>query len=256
MEFSFETGEILLINKPYTWTSFDVVGKMRSVIRQRLGIRKIKIGHAGTLDPLATGLLILCTGKFTRRIDEFQGLEKEYTGTFRLGATTPSFDLETAIDKTCPVTSMSWCETLTIMEKIRDAAKYFTTTFDQVPPQFSAIKVDGKRAYTSARKDINVEIKARQVTISVFDITRIDLPDVDFRVVCSKGTYIRSLARDFGELLGCGAHLTSLCRTRIGDFHLGDACTPDDFQKLLPDGVRQVTSEDGLHSSGSISYSR
>ena len=237
MSFQFETGEILLINKPYTWTSFDVVGKMRSVIRQRMGIRKIKIGHAGTLDPLATGLLILCTGKFTRRIDEFQGLEKEYIGTFRLGATTPSFDLETPIDKTYPITLVSRCETLSIMEKIHEAAKHFTTTFDQVPPQFSAIKVDGKRAYESARKDINVEIKARQVTISAFEITRIDLPDVDFRVVCSKGTYIRSLARDFGELLGCGAHLTSLCRTRIGSFHLRDAYELDDFQKLLPDGI-------------------
>ena len=235
MEFSFETGEILLINKPYTWTSFDVVGKMRSVIRQRLGIRKIKIGHAGTLDPLATGLLILCTGKFTRRIDEFQGLEKEYTGTFRLGATTPSFDLETPIDKTYPITPVSWCETVAIMDKINEAAKHFTTTFDQVPPQFSAIKVDGKRAYESARKDINVEIKARQVTISAFEITRINLPDVDFRVICSKGTYIRSLARDFGELLGCGAHLTALCRTRIGSFHLRDAYELDDFQKLLPE---------------------
>ena len=237
MSFQFETGEILLINKPYTWTSFDVVGKMRSVIRQRMGIRTIKIGHAGTLDPLATGLLILCTGKFTRRIDEFQGLEKEYIGTFRLGATTPSFDLETPIDKTYPITLVSRCETLSIMEKIHEAAKHFTTTFDQVPPQFSAIKVDGKRAYESARKDINVEIKARQVTISAFEITRIDLPDVDFRVVCSKGTYIRSLARDFGELLGCGAHLTSLCRTRIGSFHLRDAYELDDFQKLLPDGI-------------------
>jgi tRNA pseudouridine55 synthase len=233
MEFQFETGEILLIHKPYTWTSFDVVGKMRSVIRQRLGIRKIKIGHAGTLDPLATGLLILCTGKFTRRIDEFQGLEKEYTGTFRLGATTPSFDLETPIDNTYPITSMSWCETLSIMEKIREAAEQFVATFDQVPPQFSAIKVDGKRAYESARKDINVEIKARQVTISAFEITRIELPDVDFRVVCSKGTYIRSLARDFGERLGCGAHLTSLCRTRIGSFYLRDAYNIEDFEKIL-----------------------
>lgn len=228
MEFSFETGEILLINKPYTWTSFDVVGKMRSVIRQRMGIRKIKIGHAGTLDPLATGLLILCTGKFTRRIDEFQGLEKEYTGTFRLGATTPSFDLETAIDQTLPFEALH-------EEAIRAAAARFVKTFDQVPPQFSAIKVDGKRAYESARKEINVEIKARQVTISAIEITRIDLPDVDFRVVCNKGTYIRSLARDFGELLGCGAHLTALCRTRIGSFHLRDAFDLDEFQKLLPE---------------------
>ena len=226
MEFQFETGEILLINKPYTWTSFDVVGKMRSVIRQRMGIRKIKIGHAGTLDPLATGLLILCTGKFTKRIDEFQGLEKEYTGTFRLGSTTPSFDLETAIDQTFPVDDLD-------EEAVRFAATHFVTTFDQVPPQFSAIKVDGKRAYVSARKEINVEIKARQVTISAFEITRIDLPDVDFRVVCSKGTYIRSLARDLGELLGCGAHLTALCRTRIGSFHLRDAYELSDFEKLL-----------------------
>ena len=235
MSFQFELGEVLLINKPYTWTSFDVVGKMRSVIRQRLGIRKIKIGHAGTLDPLATGLLILCTGKFTRRIDEFQGLEKEYTGTFRLGATTPSFDLETAVDKTYPISTLSGCDTLTGWTKIKDAAKHFTGTFEQVPPQFSAIKIDGKRAYESARKEVNVEIKARQVTISAFEITRITMPDVDFRVICSKGTYIRSLARDFGQLLGCGAHLTALCRTRIGSFHLRDAFELDDLQNLIPD---------------------
>lgn len=231
MEFQFEQGEILLINKPYKWTSFDVVGKMRSLIRQRLGIRKIKIGHAGTLDPLATGLLILCTGKFTRRIDEFQGLEKEYTGTMRLGATTPSFDLETEVDSTYTLTGL---DTLTGLEKIKGAANHFVATFDQVPPQFSAIKVDGKRAYKSARKDINVEIKPRQVTIAAFEITRIDLPDVDFRVVCSKGTYIRSLARDFGELLGCGAHLTALCRTRIGTFYLRDAFELAGFENLLP----------------------
>ncbi len=228
MAFQFEQGEILLVNKPYTWTSFDVVGKMRSVIRQRMGIRKIKIGHAGTLDPLATGLLILCTGKFTRRIDEFQGLEKEYTGTIMLGSTTPSFDLETAIDQRFPTDALDEAA-------IMAAATHFVDTFDQVPPQFSAIKVDGKRAYESARKEINVEIKARQVTISAFEITRVALPEADFRVVCSKGTYIRSLARDFGELLGCGAHLTALCRTRIGSFHLRDAYEITDFQHLLPD---------------------
>lgn len=236
MEFNFETGEVLLINKPYTWTSFDVVGKMRTLIRHHKGIRKIKIGHAGTLDPLATGLLILCTGKFTRRIDEFQGLEKEYTGTFRLGATTPSFDLETEVDKTFPLdmfSTPSGCGTPSGWDKLNNAALHFVTTFDQVPPQFSAIKVDGKRAYESARKDINVEIKARQVTISAFEITRIELPEVGFRVVCSKGTYIRSLARDFGELLGCGAHLTALCRTRIGSFHLKDAYEISEFQNLL-----------------------
>ena len=228
MAFQFEQGEILLVNKPYTWTSFDVVGKMRSVIRQRMGIRKIKIGHAGTLDPLATGLLILCTGKFTRRIDEFQGLEKEYTGTIMLGSTTPSFDLETAIDQRFPTDALDEAAIIA-------ATTHFVDTFDQVPPQFSAIKVDGKRAYESARKEIKVEIKARQVTISAFEITRVALPEADFRVVCSKGTYIRSLARDFGELLGCGAHLTALCRTRIGSFQLRDAYEITDFQHLLPD---------------------
>lgn len=234
MEFQFEAGEILLVNKPYTWTSFDVVGKMRSIIRQRTGLRKIKIGHAGTLDPLASGLLILCTGKFTKRIDEFQGLEKEYTGTFRLGATTPSFDLETPVDNTYSLTTLTAGDELTGNTLIRDAANHFVTTFDQVPPQFSAIKVDGKRAYKSARQDINVEIKARQVTISAFEITRIELPDVDFRVICSKGTYIRSLARDFGLVLGCGAHLTALCRTRIGSFFLRDAYELTDLENLIP----------------------
>ncbi|MEI7500506.1 MAG: tRNA pseudouridine(55) synthase TruB [Bacteroidota bacterium] len=235
MLFQFENGEVLLVNKPLTWTSFDVVGKMRSIIRQRTGLRKIKIGHAGTLDPLATGLLILCTGKFTKRIDEFQGLEKEYTGTLRLGATTPSFDLETEVDETFPLSAFTDGDPLTVRALIIDAANHFVTTFDQVPPQFSAIKVDGKRAYKSARKDINVEIKARQVRISTFDITRIELPDVDFRVICSKGTYIRSLARDFGLFLGCGAHLTTLCRTRIGSFNLHDAYELNDLQNLIPD---------------------
>ena len=226
MSFQFEQGEVLLVNKPYTWTSFDVVGKLRISIRKLTGIRKIKIGHAGTLDPLATGLLILCSGKFTRRIDEFQGLEKEYTGTFRLGATTPSFDLETAIDHTFPLTTPQGWE-----EAIYDAARQFTGTFEQIPPQFSAVKVDGKRAYESARKDVSVEIKARLVTIPAFEITRIAMPDVDFRVVCSKGTYIRSLARDFGKMLGCGAHLTTLCRTRIGPYHLRDAWELTDLIK-------------------------
>lgn len=235
MSFQFEQGEILLVNKPLTWTSFDVVGKMRSIIRVRTGLRKIKIGHAGTLDPLATGLLILCTGKFTKRIDEFQGLEKEYTGTFRLGATTPSFDLETEIDEIFPMENLAEGDPVAVQAKISDAANHFVCTFDQVPPQFSAIKVDGKRAYKSARQEINVEIKARQVTISAFEITRIELPDVDFRVICSKGTYIRSLARDFGSLLGCGAHLSALCRTRIGSFHLRDAYELTDLQNLIPE---------------------
>jgi len=236
MPFQFEQGEVLLVNKPYSWTSFDVVGKLRISIRKLTGIRKIKIGHAGTLDPLATGLLILCTGKFTRRIDEFQGLEKEYTGTFQLGATTPSFDLETAIDQTFPVISPAGSDDPSAWEDaIRRAADHYTGTFEQVPPQFSAIKVDGKRAYESARKEVNVEIKSRAVTISAFEITRIAMPDVDFRVVCSKGTYIRSLARDFGLMLGCGAHLTALCRTRIGSYHLRDAYELTDLIDSIPD---------------------
>jgi tRNA pseudouridine55 synthase len=228
MEFHFEQGEILLMNKPYRWTSFDVIGKLRTIIRFRTGLRKIKIGHAGTLDPLATGLLIICTGRFTRRIEEFQGLEKEYTGTFRLGATTPSFDLETAIDGEYPFENIT-------PEAIDEAAAFYTATFDQIPPQFSAIKVDGKRAYRSARKEISVEMKPREVTVSAFEITGITLPEVSFRISCSKGTYIRALARDFGARLGCGAHLTSLCRTRIGTYYLRDAYDLADIENLIPD---------------------
>lgn len=216
MEFQFATGEVLLVNKPYKWTSFDVVGKIRSAMRRRYRGQKIKIGHAGTLDPLASGLLILCTGKFTKRIDEYQGLEKEYTGTFRLGATTASFDLETEVDQTFPIGDLP-------ENVLRDAALRFTGTFDQVPPMFSAKKIDGKRAYEHARKDRFIEIKPNHITISAFELTSISLPEIEFRIVCSKGTYIRSLARDFGQYLGCGAHLTALCRTRIGPYHLRDA---------------------------------
>ena len=233
MNRDFINGEVILINKPLRWTSFDAVGKLRNAILKYTGVKKIKIGHAGTLDPLASGLLIICTGKFTKRIDEFQGLEKEYTGTFRLGATTPSYDLETPVDRTFPLTAVSWCETKSMWDRIHEAAGRFTGTFDQVPPAYSAVKVDGRRAYESARKDVAVEIKPRQVTVSAFEITRIDLPDADFRIACSKGTYIRSLARDMGEHLGCGAHLTALCRTRIGEHHLRDAWQIEDFVKLL-----------------------
>jgi len=232
MSFRFEQGEILLVNKPLTWTSFDVVGKIRSLLRSTLGVRKIKIGHAGTLDPLASGLLILCTGKFTKRIDEFQGLEKEYTGTFRLGATTPSFDCETEVDQTFALDAVT-------EERIRQAAIQFTGTFNQVPPAFSAMKVGGKRAYDYARKDIEVEIKPRQVTISGFEITSIRLPEVDFRITCSKGTYIRSLARDIGLYLGCGAHLAALCRTRIGPYFLRDAWEIDVLHTQMIESARE-----------------
>jgi len=214
--FHFEEGEVLLINKPLGWTSFDVINRFRFFLRKLLGIKKIKVGHAGTLDPLADGLLIVCTGKFTKRIEEFQGQEKEYTGTFRLGATTPSFDLEHEIDQEY--------ETAHITEAmINEAAKKFTGDILQIPPQYSAIKVGGKRAYKFARDETEVKLEARPVNIREFEITRMALPDVDFRISCSKGTYIRSLARDFGEALKSGAHLTALRRTRIGKFKLAEA---------------------------------
>lgn len=226
MGLQFEQGEVLLINKPYQWTSFDVVAKLRSLIRRHLQVKKFKIGHAGTLDPLATGLLIICTGKFTKRIDEFQGLEKEYTGTFRIGSTTPSFDLETEIDWELDYSHVT-------PELLNDAVAKLTGTYDQVPPLFSAKKIDGKRAYDYARRDQEVEIKARQVSISAFEITQVNLPYLCFRISCSKGTYIRSVARDLGLLLGCGAHLTELCRTRIGSFHLRDAWEMENIGRQL-----------------------
>jgi tRNA pseudouridine55 synthase len=224
--FQFKEGEVLLINKPYTWTSFQVVNKIRYSIKHFLGVKKIKVGHAGTLDPLATGLLILCTGKFTKRIDEFQAQEKEYTGTFVLGATTPSFDLETEIDHTFETEHLN--EAL-----IHSTITQFIGDLDQIPPVFSAIKVDGKRAYLYARKNEEVVIKPKQIHISEFEITDISLPEIKFRIVCSKGTYIRSLARDFGKALNSGAYLSVLKRTRIGEFRLQDAIEINDFQEML-----------------------
>lgn len=219
---SFLEGAILLFNKPLNWTSFDVVKKVRNSLRGHLQVKKIKVGHAGTLDPLATGLLVVCTGKFTKRIETFQGQEKEYTGTFTLGATTPSYDLETAIDHTFPTEHLTdkW---------IRDTCAQFTGEITQIPPVFSALKQDGKRLYELARKGKAVTVKSRQVVVSEFEITRIDLPEVDFRVVCSKGTYIRSLAYDFGQAVNSGAHLSKLCRTRIGDFKLEQAVEIEAF---------------------------
>jgi tRNA pseudouridine55 synthase len=212
----FEEGKVLLIDKPIEWTSFDVIGKIRYLTRIK------KVGHAGTLDPLATGLLIVCTGKFTKRINEFMAQEKEYTGTFTLGATTPTYDLESE-----PVDFKS-VEHIT-EQQIREAVRPFTGEISQVPPAHSAIKVDGKRVYELARQGKEVKLEPRKVTISVFEITKIDLPVVHFRVVCSTGTYIRSLANDFGALLGCGAYMSSLCRTRIGSFQLKDAYTIEAF---------------------------
>jgi tRNA pseudouridine55 synthase len=207
----FEEGQVLLIDKPYGWTSFQVVNKLKWKIRHTHKLSKLKIGHAGTLDPLATGLLIICTGKFTKRIEEFQAQEKEYTGTFVLGATTPCYDMEKSVDRTFPTNH--------ITEKmILETAKSFVGEQMQVPPIFSAVKIEGKRAYDYARQERDVEIKAKPVLIKTFEITRIEMPEVDFRIVCSKGTYIRAIARDLGETLQSGAYLSALRRTRIGNF--------------------------------------
>lgn len=213
---SFEEGRVLLINKPIEWTSFGVVSKIRNLIRIK------KVGHAGTLDPLATGLLILCTGKFTKRINEYMAREKEYTGTFTLGSTTPTYDLESEPVNFKEITSLS-------DEKIQRATKNFIGEIMQVPPAHSAIKVNGKRVYELARQGVDVKLEPRKVTISEFEITGIELPVVHFRVVCSTGTYIRSLANDFGEALACGAYMSSLCRTRIGEFKLEDAMSIEAF---------------------------
>jgi tRNA pseudouridine55 synthase len=221
-----EKGMIIPVDKPYKWTSFDVIGFLRKFCRQELGLQKIKIGHAGTLDPLASGLLILCTGAATKRIEEFMGLEKEYTGTFTLGATTPSFDLEKEIDQVYPFTHIT-------QEMIGEVTRSLTGDIRQVPPVFSAIKVNGKRAYKSARKGHDLDLPPRQVNIREFEITRIALPEMDFRISCSKGTYIRALARDFGQQLQSGAHLTALCRTRIGDFRLEEAYSLESLKAYL-----------------------
>ncbi|MGB3005191.1 MAG: tRNA pseudouridine(55) synthase TruB [Chitinophagaceae bacterium] len=212
----FTEGQVLLIDKPLRWTSFDIVQKIRNIIRIR------KVGHAGTLDPLATGLLIVCTGKFTKKINEYMAKEKEYTGTFTLGAITPTYDLESE-----PVQFKPY-EHITEKE-IREATTPFTGEILQIPPAHSAIKVDGKRVYELARQGKEVKLEPRKVTIFEFEITAIELPLVYFRVTCSTGTYIRSLANDFGELLGCGAYLSSLCRTRIGEFLNKDALSIDLF---------------------------
>jgi len=212
-----QDGTVLLVNKPLEWTSFDVVNKLRYTLQTK------KIGHAGTLDPLATGLLIICTGKMTKRIDEFQGMEKEYTGTLTLGQTTPSYDLETEPSPAVDITGIS-------EDQVKVAAQTFVGAIQQVPPAHSSIKVGGKRSYELARKGVAIELKPRTVNINVFEITQCRFPHVDFRVVCSKGTYIRSLAHDLGIKLGVGAHLSALCRTRIGMFELGKAETIDEIK--------------------------
>ena len=232
MQYDFAAGEILLINKPLDWTSFDVVKKVRNTIRVK------KVGHAGTLDPLATGLLILCTGKFTKRIDEIQGQEKEYTGIIRLGETTPSYDRETDVTETRDITHLTAAD-------IQAAAQTFVGTIEQVPPIYSAVQVDGKRAYDLARKGKEVELKSRTITINAFDITDINGAEVEFKVICSKGTYIRSLAHDLGQKLGVGGHLSKLERTRIGEYKLEDALTIEDIIEIRK---KQLEEADGSNS--------
>lgn len=221
----FLDGQILLIDKPLKWSSFQAVNKLKYTLKREFGLpKKFKIGHAGTLDPLATGLLIICTGKFTKRITEIQGQSKEYTGTFVLGATTPSYDLETEFNQTFPINHID--ESL-----IQNTLVQFIGEIDQKPPVFSAIKKDGIRMYEHARAGAEIEMESRKTTIHEFEITRIEMPEIDFRVVCSKGTYIRSLANDYGKALNSGAYLAVLRRTKIGDFDVLNAISPDEFKK-------------------------
>jgi len=226
-EQEFKDGKVLVFDKPLNWTSFQLVNKARWLIRKSYGIKKIKVGHAGTLDPLATGLMIICTGKFTKRIQEFMGQEKEYTGTITLGATTPSYDLETEVDATYPTAHIT-------DDMLHAVAKSFVGIIQQRPPIFSALKKEGKRLYEFARKGEVVDIPTREVNISAFEITGIEDTRVHFRVSCSKGTYIRSLAYDFGLAVQSGAHLSELRRTRIGDFKIDQAITIEIFENSLP----------------------
>lgn len=220
----YENGKLLLIDKPLRWTSFDVIRKIRNLIQIK------KVGHAGTLDPLATGLLIVCTGKFTKKINEYMAQEKEYTGTITLGATTPTYDLESEPTNFIPFDKI-------FIEQLYEAAQSFTGNILQTPPIHSAIKKEGKRVYELARRGVEVKLDARPVTISTFEIVNAQLPVVEFKVVCSTGTYIRSLANDFGERLGCGGYLSSLCRTRIGSFLLNNATTMEEFEKRIKENI-------------------
>lgn len=225
-QYDFLAGAKLLVDKPKDWTSFDVVNKIRYALRKRLEVKKIKVGHAGTLDPMATGLLIICTGKATKTLHDLQGLSKEYTGTIQLGGTTPSFDAETDVDETFPTDHIT-------PELLETARRQFLGDIEQVPPIFSAIKVDGQPLYKKARRGEQVEIKARNVHIFEFTFTRIELPEVDFYVRCSKGTYIRSLAHDLGKAVQSGGHLTALRRTSIGDHSITDAWNLEELIEQL-----------------------
>lgn len=227
----FKEGEVLLVNKPLNWTSFDVVNKLRYAIKRSRGFKKIKVGHAGTLDPLADGLLIICTGKKTKAIEQYMGLPKTYSGTITLGGTTPSFDLETEIDQKFPVDHIT-------NDMLLNAAEELTGEYDQYPPVFSAKKIQGNKAYEFARQGIEVELKPKRIHVEQFKITDISTPDIKFRITCSKGTYIRSIANDFGKLLESGAHLSSLRREDIGEFCLKNAHSVDEWMDIIWHGHR------------------
>ena len=222
----FINGEVILIDKPLNWTSFQVVNKIRWIIKNTFGLKKIKVGHAGTLDPLASGLLILCTGKMTKQIEQFMGQEKEYVGTISLGATTPSYDLETEINQYFPTEHID-------KELLENTLSKFTGTIDQKPPVFSALKKGGKRLYEFAREGLNIDVPSRKVVIRNFEITQIKFPEIDFKVNCSKGTYIRSLVYDYGKSINSGAYLSALRRTKIGEFSIENAIQMEDFENLL-----------------------
>ena len=222
----FVSGTLLLIDKPLEWTSFDVVKKVRNLIKKKLQIKKIKVGHSGTLDPLATGLLIVCTGEFTKRIEEIQGQEKTYTGQFTLGATTPSFDRETKVNHTFNTAHIT-------KQLLEETTKQFVGEITQMPPIFSALKKDGKRLYDFAREKEEVEIKERKVMVHSFEITDINFPAVNFKISCTKGTYIRSIANDFGRALNSGAYLSKLCRTKIGKYNLKDAFSLNEVEEKM-----------------------
>ena len=232
-----QKGEIFCFNKPYTWTSFDLVSKVRGILRHRTRNRKLKIGHAGTLDPLATGVLIICSGKATKRIDELQAGVKEYVATLKLGATTPSFDKETEEDATYPTDHIT-------KEMAEEALQQFVGTIEQIPPSFSAVRVNGKRAYQMARKGQEVELKPKQLTIDEIELMTCNLPsEIMIRVVCSKGTYIRALARDIGQALHTGAYLTDLCRTRVGNYRLADCLDITTFDDWLNAQTIEIENE-------------
>ena len=232
-----QKGEIFCFNKPYTWTSFDLVSKVRGILRHRTRNRKLKIGHAGTLDPLATGVLLICSGKATKRIDELQAGVKEYVATLKLGATTPSFDKESQEDATYPTDHIT-------KEMVEEVLQQFVGTIEQVPPSFSAVRVNGKRAYQMARRGQEVELKPKILTIDEIELITCNLPsEIMIRVVCSKGTYIRALARDIGYALHSGAYLTDLCRTRVGSYRLSDCLDITKFDDWLNNQNIEIEDE-------------